>query len=390
MSGQESLDGSKARSWRPYWLESWLVLCGIFTSNTNRKTLAAKSEQDGHQLGGKSDNTNSLYTALGTRRSQRSLVIKNSSPHDSEADTDDMNLGGNYMNGPSRLVFKEVAVPLANPQSKLSRAPSPTSSATTDFSSHNVSNEYDTPGTSAAPTPTELDQYGKSLNLREQKIMTRTSRPLSTPSGSKTAPSAAKGKRKRVTSDTEEQLLNDELLAQALQKEEYGDDPLPTASGSRKRAVRIVDSEDDIDSLSSLSELDSEEMESDSFEFSPPKAKKARTSRKGVLLPARSLPLRDSNRGIRKVTAAEVQSEGLGDYASCEEDDLYYCLESDMDTSDMDESIDGEQSSRARTGTATHNGPSQPTANVIPTRPRVSGRRMRYGMSRVCYIKLES
>ena len=355
----------------------------------DEKNIVVKGGKDDHQNGECDALTHPSPPTLGTRRSQRSLVIKNSSPRDSDADTEDMDLGGDYMKGPSRLVFKEVAVPFAKSNSKLSQALSPTSlSTSSDVSSRNVSNEYDTPETSAAPTPGELNSYGNTFNLHAERITRRSIRSLSTPSALRVS-NINGTKRKRSTGKVEEQLLTDELLAQVLQKEEYAEDTSRVASKSRRHNARIADTDDELDSLgmSSLSELDSEELASEISVFlDSPKAKKAKTSGRNVL------PTRNSGSNNRKSLTPQSGLGGIED-ATDEEDDLY-SSGLDVDTSDMDESHDETRSRRTRTSIPTRNGQSTDTTFAAPSSSNLTNarnrpsRRMRAGMSRVSWSNL--
>ena len=332
-------------------------------SQADLNILASQVEKIGHRVCNDGTPTSLPSMSLGGRQSKRSLVIKNSSPHDSETDDDEMDLGGNYMKGPSRLVFKEVAVPLASPGIKLGRGLSMTPSATSNLSSPN---EYDTPETSAAPTPAELDHCGTKPNLHSEKATMRTTRFLSATSILKPASLTLKGKRKRNVNEQEEQFLNDELLAHALQKEEYSDESLPTTS---RHDLRVNDTEDELDSLdlSSLSELDSDGL---SDVPDSPKAKKARTSRKQVLLPTRN-----SGRTVRMPFAARSGSDDRGDMSN-EEADLY-TSDSDAEISDMDDSLSDAPLSRTRPSITTRTRPLTNTASATSSIPNATVARHR-------------
>ena len=183
--------------------------------------------------------------------------IKNSSPRDSEENSDSLQVGGEFMTSSSRKpVVKEVAVPALRTRRSNYQFQSPSSASSVYSRQDGSSNDYETPATSAAPTPAEL-----SINIKRRKLDSGSSGKavLETIGTSKAfqTPVAMKGKRKRQVTLLEDQMNRDELLAKSLQEEEYATEAdMPV----RSRNCRVPDSEDDLMSMevSSLSDLDSE------------------------------------------------------------------------------------------------------------------------------------
>lgn len=158
---------------------------------------------------------------------------------------------------PGKDMFQAVAIPskirkLAT-RRDMSRVPSqtPTSNSSELSSIRASSNEYETPGTSTAVTPVESLIKG-----------TRPSRALRSKANQTSLLSQAPTSVKRKRAAKDELLEADALLAQALQDEEYAEQETIPQLSRRDRRSFVVDSEDDIGSLTSPKEEASSEDES--------------------------------------------------------------------------------------------------------------------------------
>jgi hypothetical protein len=165
---------------------------------------------------------------------------------------------------PGSKLLKAVAIPLTSTASpaprggrKISNSVSSESSVLSDHSE--LSDDYETPGTSAVVTPAEFGNGGrkKGLQISNGKYKNMLSK-ITTAEAITPSASSAKGKRKRVLEDSEDektvldaQIAEDVRLAEALQHEEYhvisSDSDKPVKQ--RGRGKKVLDSEDDMDSL---------------------------------------------------------------------------------------------------------------------------------------------
>ena len=271
--------------------------------------------------------------------------------------------------------LKEVSVPAKRSpdvqQCASRNASHRASSVSSVFSSlHDLSMDHDTPSTSVAVTPAELDKrtrrglplskskYDTSVRKSSDRITTHQQMRSST------------GKRKRDSQIEAEKdsLGSDERLARKLQVEEYAGSSAQQSGATTGRKLGIEDSED----LYSLSELSSDDELEDlgraSFNDSDcKKVKKIKTSGR-LQLPSRAA--RDSARqSIADKTSLGILDEDdeddflLSDYIS-EEDSIF---EADIDDELVDNILDQEDLNTAATVTA--------APSTLPSRARARARR---------------
>ena len=190
-------------------------------------------------------------------RPEDSITVKNSSSQSSDDELKDVYVDTDLISGSAkRRVLKAVAIPTSKTRSRgrISRYSPTASSASVDVSANNSSLEYDTPETSAVATPAEVSMANTTAESKSTKNLSL----------------AQLGKRKRVLYEFDNQLRDDERLAQKLQEEEYTGESI---SLSRNQRRRIVDSDDDSDLAISDIESDilSEPESIASVIFSKPK-----------------------------------------------------------------------------------------------------------------------
>ena len=237
--------------------------------------------------------------------------------------------------------LKAVAIPLSNPKKPaarnrqaLSESPSTASSALSSYRDHSI--EHDTPGTSAAVTPAEFNTDRRKTSLLQGNIAKGL---LSKKQGAKCGtPSlaASKGKSKRkVEEDTEDQVMEDSLLAQQLQEEEYAKTVLkPGFPKSRRARATILDSEDEVDdSIKISSEPEIAASTRASSLHDRHKVKRVKTVG-GISLPSRAA--RDSARKsiAEKASLVIMDSDGEDESELSEYDSE---VDSELEYSDMDD-----------------------------------------------------
>ncbi|KAL8944561.1 MAG: hypothetical protein Q9216_000364 [Gyalolechia sp. 2 TL-2023] len=259
--------------------------------------------------------TPSTKTSLPRRQASRTMrEIKNSSdvdtdmndedPFDAVKDepNDDVSASKKLLSArTAHNVLKEVSIPAntfkvpsLREQPVASRSPSTMGSALSSVRSH--SSEYETPGTSAAVTPAESLGKGPRSFSRPSK--------LSRPSllGVEEDQAKARGKRKRDFPGANDTLEADAVLAQALQEEEYFENLANPPKARRTPKVFVLDSDDDTDPLSVLSDAGSDGI---SDEPESPRRKRPKFNQRSSL-PSRSA--RDNaKRSIRQKAALQIQ-----------------------------------------------------------------------------------
>ena len=263
-------------------------------------------------------------------------------------DSDDLVLDSGVVSGveqepPSSgsKFLKAVAIPVSNPKKLAARSrqapsesPSTTSSALSSYRDHSI--EHDTPGTSAAVTPAEFNTDGRKTSLLQGNTAKGL---LSKKRGANSlTPSlaASKGKRKRtVEEDMEEQVMEDSLLAQQLQEEEYAEPVLkPVLPISRRARAKILDSEDEVDdSIEISSEPEIATSTRASSLHDRHKVKRVKTIG-GVSLPSRAA--RDSARkSIAEKASLVIMDSDEEDESELSEYDSE--VDSELEYSDMDD-----------------------------------------------------
>jgi DNA repair protein RAD16 len=173
------------------------------------------------------------------------------------------------MNGPKRRkalrnVTRSVSGSRKSNGNKGIVSVSTLSSNASEVSANDLSNEYETPATSVAATPAELSVSKTMLSTRSKgKGKPRLSRGTSPFTLTTRSTSVVSNKRKRDGHSTADQLLTDEILAQKLQEEEYGDTHVKGEINLRKFGSHTNINSEDSDSYLSeagsdftLSELD--------------------------------------------------------------------------------------------------------------------------------------
>ena len=188
-----------------------------------------------------------------------SLAVANSSEHESDSELSEI-VVDNFYRGKAkrRRLFKEVAVPSTHKSDGGNRRKSilsttPHSSNASEISTNEWSNEYATPETSVIATPADTSfNKEKKLGFKGKVKAALDISPMETSDNSK---SNANNKRKRGITESDHQLMTDELLAKKLQEQEYARESFEPLG----KAQQIADSE----------ELDLTTSESDSdFEIS--------------------------------------------------------------------------------------------------------------------------
>jgi DNA repair protein RAD16 len=240
-----------------------------------------------------------------------------------------MDLGGSYMNGPSRkTVVVEVPTMAALTKAAKSRQTSYTPSTVSEFS-----NEIDTPATSVAATPIESTSRKSLRKGAMNKALLSMGGDV--PAATKESP-IAKGKRKRTVE--EDQVEDDEMLARALQDEEYAIvEPQDASSIKGKRELQIADSEDEDEdeALSDLTEMEEEDLSEES-DFEPPSKKPRTTMQRGSTRHARGRPRQNATHSSKQAMPLEDQDD-----ATLSSDDLSEFAESYTTESVDDDGLTG-------------------------------------------------
>ena len=223
--------------------------------------------------------------------------------------------------GSARSTFKEVVIPLSSFKMPVSRSRTlPASQSPSNGSAlssvRDQSSEYDTPGTSTAVTPAE--SLGKPTSLAElarntgrDNIMQRASQ-MGVP-------------RKRKHEDT----LGDALLAQALQEEEFQEQP-PIRGIVRRRRITTVEASDDED-------LDLIAMDEEDLRWTVPESSKRPRVGGQSSLPTRaareSAQKSIADKMSRSIMDTDSDDSGLSAYGS--DEDLEEFNGSELSEDDM-------------------------------------------------------
>ncbi|KAL8941525.1 MAG: hypothetical protein Q9211_001789 [Gyalolechia sp. 1 TL-2023] len=259
--------------------------------------------------------TASTKTPIPQRQPSRAMrEIKNSSDVDTDMNEEDpldavkdepddgLSTSTKLLNAETaHKVLKQVSIP-ANTfkvpplRERLmpSRSPSSMGSALSSVRGH--SSEYETPGTSTAVTPAE------SLGKRPRSLSRPSRSSRASLLGVEEDETKAKGKRKRDFSGANDAREYDAALAQALQEEEYAEDNVKPLKTRRVPKPLIIDSDDDMDPLSDLSDAVSDEV---STTDETPRRKRPRLNRRSILQ-SRSAGY-NAKRSIRQKAPLQVQ-----------------------------------------------------------------------------------
>ncbi|KAI4166598.1 MAG: hypothetical protein LQ343_007919 [Gyalolechia ehrenbergii] len=215
----------------------------------------------------------STQMPISRRQSSRTMrEVKNSSDVDIDMDEEDpLNLvkhePDDEVSASEKLpgaeaahkVLKAVSIPANSfkvppPRERPVPSRSPSSMGSALSSVRGYSSEYETPGTSAVVTPAESLGKGP-RSFGRPSTSTRPSL-----LGVEEDEIKAKGKRKRDFPGANHALEADAVLAQALQEEEYFEDLAEPSKARRAPKTLILDSDDDMDPLSDLSDAASDEV----------------------------------------------------------------------------------------------------------------------------------
>lgn len=254
----------------------------------------------------------------------------------------------------SHKVLKEVSIPANTfkvPSLREQLAPSrtPSSMGSALSSVRGYSSEYETPGTSAAVTPAESLVKGP----RSFSRPSRSSR--GSLLGLEESETKAKGKRKRDFSGANDPFEADAILAQALQEEEYAEEDIQPPKARRTPKALVIDSDEDMDLLSDLSDAMSDDI---SIKSESPRKKRPRLSQRSTL-PSRSA--RDNaKRSIKQKASLQVQDS--------DEESLVSILsesESEVNPDDLDD--DSEAVEDDKIDAISRTAPVQPAATPAPT-----------------------
>lgn len=284
-------------------------------------------------------------------RARHSSTIECSTDTDTSSDMNDssttdytVNTQGRELLDSRARVLKEIAVPMVKPKDRQryrrsSPSTSPGSSALSDLA---TMSDYDTPGTSAAVTPAE--SIAVSRKIRQPTInAVKTSGHGLVSVSANTNLQDSKGKRKRnADDDMKDQMIDDELLAEALQEQEYDALKTPHKRPLKSRVSKVLDSEDDFDESEEMSSQLKPEPASrpNTTELHHEKVK--RVKRDGGM----SLPKRAARESARKSITEKMS---LGDTDDDEDEDSQLSafssgLGSEIDDSDLDTEDDLTQS----------------------------------------------
>ena len=281
--------------------------------------------------------------------------------------------------------LKAVVVPV---DSKLRRSGPSTRTPSTVSSrsmSGYISNDYDTPGTSAAPTPAEPVLLKRG---RASKGFKAASSLLPKAELDSSLAGLADNKRKRNNISTRNQVSEDELVAKALQEEEYAGSPRPPNASSRPSHSEDL-REDDVSS--DISSLSSDDSDLSDASIEPLRATKRSRVRKDP--PSRR---NISNRGSTGYRTRGVPAIADEDETGEEDADDAEDAEFDVDPSSEAEESEDEYALDTITaqgaGILTGGASAGTTAAVVRRRMIRSRRGRRRGMTRAEYerSKLEN
>ncbi|MCJ1474680.1 DNA repair protein rad16 [Lambiella insularis] len=242
-------------------------------------------------------------------------------------------------------ILKAVAIPITRsrrlPQrERTASSHIPSTSSSILSSDREDSKDYDTPFTSAAVTPAEFSMDSRKASvlvgkLNKGSLSSNTQQGQSTPSTL-----GGKGKRKRdVEEEIDEQVMDDALLAQSLQEQEYAESEVqPNNARKRGRKSKILDTEDDIDDTMEISSQLNGGLSSrrSSVQHDRERVKKVRS------IGGTSLPSRAARDGARKSIAEKASIVALDsdDDKESELSDYDSALDSELEYSDLDDDDD--------------------------------------------------
>ncbi|MCJ1438942.1 DNA repair protein rad16 [Xylographa pallens] len=297
-----------------------------------------------------SQTTASPSPAVRRSRGRPSLATKKTIERGTETmDSDSTSLNNDILSGVSTLaspagskIFKAVAIPItlsrdASQSSHQAPSHSPSAASSVLSSYRENSNDDDTPFTSAAVTPAEFSIEGRKTRLPTDGMTNSLSkngrcRGINTPS-------SLKGKRKRKrTTDVEmaEQVMDDALLAQSLQEQEYAEANVQQIMPKKRgRKSKILDSEDEVDDSVEISSQVNDDQSSRHSSSQHDREKVKRVKAIGsTFLPSRAA--RDSARKsiAEKASMIIVDSdeEELSEMSVYDSD-----LDSELEYSDLDD-----------------------------------------------------
>lgn len=271
-----------------------------------------------------------------------------------DSDDEPLSLKRAEQTGSAKKTLKEVVIPPSSftmPVS-LSRTVTPSQSPSSDGSAlssvRDQSSEYDTPGTSTAVTPAE--SLGRPTSLAGLARKTGRGNLLQ-----KASQISVPTKRKH------EDLLEDALLARALQEEEYQVEQPIRGIANRRGATAIEDSDDDDD----LDLLETDEADSPGIGI--------QSSKRQRVGGHSSLPARAARESAQKSVAENVSRSildtdsddlGLSEYGSDEDIEDF----NGSDVSEDEISVATGSDHQATTSTSARRRPTRSTRRR-PTRP---------------------
>ena len=270
-------------------------------------------------------------------RPARRAVVPNSTS-DISGDDEDLESALLAKQTPSARKLKAVVIPADHTGKKSGNSTTTPSTMSTRSVSRDFSIDYDTPGTSVAPTPAEHSLLRGGRN-RKSALAFRANDKTASASAS-----VAGSKRKRDEPALKFDYSGDESLAKALQQEEYGESPAPAASrrGRRSQAQTFKDEDEDMSDLSSLSDDESDFHTDDSEDLVPAKkrsrvrievAAPVKTTRRGRAGPPPP-PIKDESEDDVLDGLASLDEESL-------DDELDFMLGTDTEDSAADQDVLG-------------------------------------------------
>lgn len=259
-------------------------------------------------------------------------------------------------NNVTHKVLKEVSIPASTfkvpsrrEQFVPSRTPSSLGSALSSVRGY--SSEYETPGTSAAVTPAESlgkgpDSFGRPSRSSRGSLLDLAD-----------GETKAKGKRKRSFLGANDDIEADAILAQALQEEEYAEEDVKPSKARKTQKTLVLDSDDDMDTLSDLSDAIDDEA---SISDESPRRKRPKLNERSSL-PSRSA--RDNaKRSIKQKASLQIQDSEGGSVSSLLSDS-----ESEVNPDDLAEDSEAEEGDLVYSNAASRTVPAQPAATPAST-----------------------
>ncbi|MCJ1286918.1 DNA repair protein rad16 [Xylographa opegraphella] len=292
------------------------------------------------------------HLSPGVRRSRGrpSLARKKQVPPDAEImDSDNTSLDNDISSAVSNVaypagskVFKAVAIPITDSRdaSHHSRqapphSPSVASSALSSYREN--SNEYDTPFTSAAVTPAEFRVDSRKSRLPTHCMTNSLSNNSESRGISTTSSLEGMRKRKRIIkNEMAEQIMDDALLAQSLQEQEYVESSFqPIMLKKRGRKSLIMDSEDEVGDGMEISSQVNDNLSSRGSSIQHDREKVKRVKNIGrTLLPSRAArdTARQSIAEKASMIVVDSDEEELSEMSVYDSD-----LDSELEYSDLDD-----------------------------------------------------